>query len=306
MFHIWNYYPHMVQIYYFFLNYQIFFYFCEKILAMQNNNATTGFVQSESDDESIYKVPNLEKGLTIIELLSSRIDGLTFAEIQNHVNVAKTTAYRILSTLVRRDYLEFDEATKRYSISKKILAIGLSSIKEHNLTEIVLPEMQFLRDEIGESVFFGVLSNDGIVLIERSVGTHAFCFNIAPGNVITAPGSAPYKAMIAFMPKEQRNRLLNKMKFVKFNENTITTRKGYEEEIKRVKKQGFALDLEEELYGVICLSVPILNYSGVPCGCLWTSGPKDRLNSEELKRVGEIFLRYSKVISSKLGYHKEI
>lgn len=272
---------------------------------MTKDNALNTLSSSEIDDVSIYKVPNLEKGLTIIELLASQEEGLTFVEIQNQVNVAKTTAYRILSTLVRREYLLFDEVTKRYSISRKILTLGFGSIKEHNLLDIVLPEIQQLRDEIRESVFFGVMANDGIVVIERCIGTHSFCFNIAPGNVITSSGSAPLKAMLAFTPKSQRDNQIDRMEFIKFNDNTITDREAYRAEIEQVKKQRYALDLEEELYGVICLSVPLFNYSGAPCGCIWTSGPKDRLNNKELKRLSKIFLQYTDRISAKLGYRNE-
>lgn len=92
----------------------------------------------EKVDEN-YKVPNLEKGIAVLEYLSLRSAGETLQDIKSALDISQTTAYRILNTLVRLEYLNFSEDTKRYKLSRKLLTLGFRSLNEHNLLETVMP-----------------------------------------------------------------------------------------------------------------------------------------------------------------------
>ena len=103
--------------------------------------------QSLEKIDDNYKVPNLEKGIAVIEYLSSRSEGETLQAIKVALDISQTTAYRILNTLVRLDYLSFDEDTKRYKLTRKLLTLGFRSLNEHNLLETVLPHLRALDNE---------------------------------------------------------------------------------------------------------------------------------------------------------------
>ena len=96
--------------------------------------------------EENYKVPNLEKGIAVMEYLSLRSQGDTLQAIKDTLDISQTTAYRILNTLVRLDYLTYNEDTKRYKLSRKLLTLGFRALNEHNLLETVLPRLRDLRD----------------------------------------------------------------------------------------------------------------------------------------------------------------
>ena len=76
------------------------------------------------------------------------------------------------------------------------------------------------------------------------------------------------------------------------------------EELEKVYQQGYALDNEEELSGVICVGAPVLNYTGYPCGSIWISGPKDRLTEEQLRSTVQIVKEIAGQISAELGYRR--
>lgn len=107
--------------------------------------------------EENYKVPNLEKGIAVLEYLSLYTMGKTLQEIKSELDISQTTAYRILNTLVRLGYLIYNEDTKHYKLSRKLLTLGFRSLNEHNLLEIVLPHLRNLRDQVKETACFGVL-----------------------------------------------------------------------------------------------------------------------------------------------------
>lgn len=254
--------------------------------------------------EDNYKVPNLEKGIAILEYLSTRSGGETLQEIKSVLDISQTTAYRILNTLVRLDYLSFDEDSKRYKLTRKLLTLGFRALNEHNLLETVLPHLRDLRDRVKETACFGVLGDEKGIFIEQAQGYHTFCFVLSPGKSFELHCSAPGKAIMASLPVTVRNRYLSYMTFTRYNSRTIISREAYLEELEKVYRQGYALDDEEELSGVICVGAPILNYTGYPCGAIWISGPKDRLPQEVLRSSVQTIKEIAAQISAELGYRR--
>lgn len=251
-----------------------------------------------------YKVPNLEKGLSVIEYLSLHSKGKTLQEIKTDLDISQTTAYRMLNTLVRLDYLSYNDDSKRYRLSMKILNLGFRSLNEHNLLETVLPHLRDLRDQVKETACFGVLGEEKGIFIEQAQGVHAFHFVLSPGKPFDLHCSAPGKAIMAYLPNTVRNRYLSLMQFKKHNERTITTREAYLKELDHVLINGYALDNEEELSGVICIGAPVLNFTGYPSGAIWISGPKDRLTESIFKHSIACVKEVAARISHDLGYMK--
>ena len=254
--------------------------------------------------EENYKVPNLEKGIAVLEYLSLHTQGETLQDIKSALDISQTTAYRILNTLVRLDYLIYNEDTKRYKLSRKLLTLGFRSLNEHNLLETVLPRLRDLRDQVKETACFGVLGDRKGIFIEQAQGHHTFRFILSPGKPFDLHCSAPGKAIMAYLPNTVRDRYLSYMEFTRYNARTITTRDAYLEELEKVRKLGYAMDNEEELNGVICIGAPIFNYTGYPCGAIWISGPKDRLSKEVVRVSADCIRKVAQTISLELGYSK--
>lgn len=253
-----------------------------------------------------YKVPNLEKGLAVLDYLSYSTKGKTLQEIKNDLEISQTTAYRILNTMVRLEYLTYNEDSKRYKLSRKLLTMGFRALNEHQLLETVLPHLRNLRDETKETACFGVLGEEKGIFIDQALGLHAFSFTLSPGKAFELHCSAPGKAIMAYLPASVRERYLSYMDFRPYNERTITSREDYLKELEHVMQTGYALDNEEELTGVICIGAPVFNYKGYPCGAIWISGPKDRLAPQTLQLDAERIMRTADLISTELGFVKNI
>lgn len=254
--------------------------------------------------EESYKVPNLEKGIAVLELLSENQSGMTLQELKNKLEISQTTAYRILNTLVRLGYLHYDEMSRIYRLTKKMLAIGYRSIHEHNLLEVVLPQLRKLRDEVKETVCFGVLGESKCLFVEQANGLHPFSFVLTPGKEIELHCSAPGKAIMAFLPENIRKTYLDKMTYGKYNSRTIDNEHDYLKELEEIKRAQVAFDREEELTGVMCIGAPIFDYDAYPCGSIWISGPKDRMPEELINVFTNKILDIAQSISLELGYSK--
>ena len=254
------------------------------------------------NQDSNYKVPNLEKGLAVLEYLSYSFKGKTLQEVKEDLEISQTTTYRILNTMVRLEYLIYDEDSRRYKLSRKLLTLGFRALNEHQLLETVYPHLRNLRDCVKETVCFGVMGEEKGIFIDQAQGLHAFSFTLSPGKPFELHCSAPGKAIMAYLPNNVRDRYLSYMDFKQYNERTITSREDYLKELEEVLQKGYAMDNEEELSGVICIGAPIFNYRGYPCGAIWISGPKDRLPEEVIAKDASLIIEAAKRISSELGY----
>lgn len=254
------------------------------------------------NQDSNYKVPNLEKGLAVLEYLSYSFKGKTLQEVKEDLEISQTTTYRILNTMVRLEYLIYDEDSRRYKLSRKLLTLGFRALNEHQLLETVYPHLRNLRDCVKETVCFGVMGEEKGIFIDQAQGLHAFSFTLSLGKPFELHCSAPGKAIMAYLPNNVRDRYLSYMDFKQYNERTITSREDYLKELEEVLQKGYAMDNEKELSGVICIGAPIFNYRGYPCGAIWISGPKDRLPEEVIEKDASLIIEAAKRISSELGY----
>lgn len=252
--------------------------------------------------EDSYNVPGLEKGLAIIELLSSSTKGLTMQDVISTTDVTSTTAYRILSTLLRLDYVVYNESGKTYKLSRKLLRLGYQTVGEHDVLETILPSLRVLRDKVKESVFFGVLGEEKGVFIEQAQSVYPFKFVLEAGASFDLHNSAPGKALLAYSSPIIRESFLNKMHFERCTKNTIITRNAYIKELEKVREKGYAVDIEESLIGVVCVGAPIFDFESKPVGAIWISGPNSRLNEDVFESVIKNLLETTSELSRQLGY----
>ncbi|MFI3292464.1 MAG: IclR family transcriptional regulator [Rikenellaceae bacterium] len=244
-----------------------------------------------------YNVPGLERGIEIIEYLTRYPKGRTLQEIYLKLEIPQTTAYRILCTFIRCEYVIYCEDTKRYKLSMKILMLGYQTLNDYSIVENVLPRMRELRDILHETICFGVWGDGSVILVEQVQGDNGFCFTMTLGTNFELHCSAPGKAIMANLPRVECEKYLNRMVFTRHNERTITDIESYKRELEEVFRSGYAMDREEELTGVMCIGAPILNHVGYPCGAIWTSAPKDRI----VKASVDLFVKSIKGVASQIS-----
>ena len=253
--------------------------------------------------EDRYIIPNLDRALRTIELLSNHSDGLSASDIGKELGIPQNSAFRIARTLEGRGYISRDNETKTFQLTPKLFTVGATAAgRAHNLIEIALDPMRQLRDLTRETVLLGtILGAEGVVL-EQVVGTHNFKFMVNPGLRFSLHTAAPGKAMLAELPEDERERILAKMPFEKFTNTTITSRSDFRLALEDSRKQGYGIDHGEEVEGQHCLGSAILDRHGYPVGSVWITAPSSRVPESQFEQVGAHIASTALTISQKLGY----
>ena len=140
--------------------------------------------QKEAGSE--YKVPNLDRGLSVLAYLSNYPDGLTMSEISRALEIPKNSAHRILMTMWARGFLNRHERNKKFILTQKLLAIGSCVITEKHLTEEAIDIMRDLRDLVEETVLLNTRMDD-----------HSLAFSL---RFLPARGNADSSISLHFFP----------------------------------------------------------------------------------------------------------
>lgn len=250
---------------------------------------------------SEYHVPNLERALTILELLSKHSEGLTISDIATMLDYPRNSVFRIISTLHNYEFINRDEEYKTFCLSLKLLTVGMHALSEPTLVEKSLKAMRSLRDEYKETVPLGILRGAVGMVIEEVQGTHLFRFVLEPGRKFNLHTSAPGKAIIANLPQRERVELIDKIEFKIFNERTISNKEIFLKTLKKVCNNGYSVDKAEEIEGMHCIGAPIFNRHGHAFAAIWISGPSMRIDPKDFHAIGLNVRKHADSISLSLG-----
>jgi len=246
-----------------------------------------------------YIIPNLSKGLKVIEYLATHPEGLNMGEMAEGLSIAKSGIYRIVATLAKEGYIRKDDDSATYKLTRKLLVLGQNVVSQHNVTEISLPVMRELRDATGETVQLNTLAGLQGVVLEQMPSPNAIRIVVDPGTLFDLHCTAPGKAIMAFLPEAERDSLLAQLKLTKHSPTTITDREELKSELLSVAEVGYALDRAEGVVvGLHCVSAPILDEGGYPVAALTVTAPMMRMPEEEFSAAGRLTASYARKISA--------
>lgn len=245
-------------------------------------------------------IQSLERGmLTLLFLSKRRTAGVT--EVAKELDVNKSTAYRILETLMGFNMVVQDPNTSKYKLGPGILRLSDQLIQGLNIISIAKPLMARLVNETGESSHLCMLTNDNAVVIEQIMTNSRLTVNARIGNTEPVYCSSVGKCLVAFCDQQKRENIINSIDFVPFTKNTILDKDKFRGELNLIVERGYAVDYGEMSEDIICIAAPIYNHIGEVPYSVGISGPKSRINCKIHILSGRV-INTAYTISEQLGY----
>lgn len=228
------------------------------------------------------RVPTNLRALLILEAMGQSSDPLSASDIGRIVGIPKQTAHRLCTTLVDEGYLNRVDGRGLFRPGRRAreMATGLlhASAQHHTRHQV----LQWVADEVGETVNFVVPEDKGMSYKDRVETNWAFRIQLPIGTHVPFHCTASGKAFLATLPKAERRRLVNVMQLSPLTENTITDPAKLLAELQDIGRQGYALDEEEFLDGMVAVAVPVRDTQGRYFASLAAHGPNQRLSIEQL------------------------
>ncbi len=215
------------------------------------------------------------KALEVLEFLQSELKPLSMNEIGQRIQLSKTSAFRILRTLETLGCVVVD-GRGQYSLAPGIHAVTPTQWlgKLHRLG---VPYLEALSRELAETSTLAALFENRVEVIAVIESPHVIRMSNVVGHILPPNASSLGKAITAFQPQEQRERLLRSFGTYRFTQHTLTDRRELGREYDSIRAQKLAIDREECALDGICFCAPIFGINDQVSAAISTSMPKSRL-----------------------------
>jgi DNA-binding IclR family transcriptional regulator len=247
----------------------------------------------------------LARGLDILELLASAPRPLGVTELGEQLGLDKSTAHRLLTTLVKRGYARQDPQSRNYTIGAQALVLYDAFQSQADLQKICRPLLQELTDITGETSHLAVLSGVNIVFLDWVCTPQVMGVRTVVGRSEPAHCTALGKAILVALPEKQQDDILRGAVLHAYTVRTPVTLPGIQADFEASRVRGWTLDNEEFLLGVRCLAAAILDHTGHPVAALGISGPATRLSLARCRKLGPQVLSIARNASRILGYRTQ-
>ena len=250
------------------------------------------------DEKKYYQIGSLEKGIKILEAIVDHGE-LTVTQAANHLGLNRASAHRFIATLRDLGYVRKNQHGN-YEATFKMLEKGMKQADKFEIRRMAKPVMRDLAAEFDETVNLGLLDNGQVIYLDKVESRELLRMDSGVGTASNPCATALGKAMLAFLPEEEKRIFFNTMVLTPITPNTITDPARLAKELLKIRRLGYAVDNEELAIDLYCIGAPILDFNGYPSYALSVSGPTRRIKS--LKGIPQSLLEATRLLSKQLGF----
>ena len=247
-----------------------------------------------------YSVPAIHRTLDIIEALVQQRT-LTVSEVNRRFKIPKSSAYAILHTLKSRGYVDKDKMD-RYSLGLQLFSLGNALIEGLDVRKIAYSLLKELTEEAQLTGHIAIQDGEYAVYIEKREVFGSVRLTTWLGRRVHLHSTAIGKALLAFLPEEEVDLIVNKHSLPRLTAKTITSPKLLKKELAKVRTHGYAVGNEENEIGVRAVAAPIFNDAGRVVAAVNLGASTMHMRVEDIPRLGALVRQYSLRMSEQLGF----
>lgn len=261
------------------------------------------------EDRDKSKVQAVERALEILIALSKADDdGLHITEIAAECGLKLSTCHRLLGTMSSKGFVYKDSETGAYCLGNAAKSLSRSVVQPEpdvDLKNLMAPMMMDLSLRTGETINLSCLDGGDVFYmaqIESRIDPIPMFAKEGSKGPAYCTGSG--KALLAWLPQDELDRIISGYNLVKMTSETIDDPHKLRLELQRIKSEGYSLDLGERDEGIRCIAAPVFSRDGLPKCAISVAGPKDKLtnfylNHELIRMVCETASRASKKLQNR-------
>jgi IclR family pca regulon transcriptional regulator len=209
---------------------------------------------------------SLERGLAILCVFTPDRPALGISELSRELALTRSTTHRYVATLASLGFLEQDDSTRKYRLGPRVLDLGFSMLGSLELREIAAPHLRRLTETTGHTSNLAIRDDTDVILIDRIRGRpgryHHLEFTLHVGSRLPAYCSATGKVLLAFLPRPDLDRLLERIELIPRGPRTLTSKRALLAELEQVRRTGLAVNDEELESALRSIAAPVRARSG--------------------------------------------
>ena len=248
------------------------------------------------------RIQSVARALTIVDALAEARGELALNEIAARLSLPKSTVHGLISTLRDFSYIEQSAFTGKYRLGIRFFEVGHIVAQGWEVRTVAAPYINKLLEELGETVHLVVLDKLEVLYIDKRESGQTLRIASQVGMRLPAHCTGVGKMLMAHLSPEQRAELISRKGLPRFTRNTLTDVEALEDELNRIRMQGFAVDNEEIMDSLRCVAAPIRDQTGKVISAISLAGPVSRLKGERFEKAIRRVTETAEQISAGLGY----
>jgi len=218
-----------------------------------------------------YQAPAVQRAFQLLKLVAESPAEQSLSSLARNMGCSKSTTHGLIHSLLNVGALEQGPMGKKYYLGPAIVELAFQNRNYFQVGEKARPILEALRDQIGKTVFLGVMGRSRGIIVATAEPQKSLKLSAPPGTSISLKAGALGKVYLASLPPNQAAQFIQERELPRYTEKTITDKSDYLAEISLVRQNGYAVDDQEYLPGVKAVAVSVGNRRGLPLA-LWAVG----------------------------------
>jgi DNA-binding IclR family transcriptional regulator len=195
-----------------------------------------------------YRVPALEKGLEVLEVLSAASEPLSLSQVSDMTDKTTSELFRTLNCLVERGYVAKDDVSGKYQLTLKLFELAhRHSPLDHLLHAAQLP-MQELARELKESCHLSILYDNRLMVLSQALSPSTVRISLSVGATFSPIATVSGRMLLAALPTDEAAALLANS--AGYQAMSYTERDLFHERLQRVRESGISKATDESFIGL--------------------------------------------------------
>jgi IclR family acetate operon transcriptional repressor len=231
-----------------------------------------------------YTIRAVVRAAQLLEILRTADGGANLPELADGSGLAKPSTFRMIRTLEQVGLVERVPGQDRYRLGVRCLEFGQGYLEQIDFRREALPVERLLA-EFNETVHLGVLDDRlRVVYLEKLDSAHAVGLMMSRvGRTAPSYCTGLGKALLAAHDGDPVTVLNDRGELQRFTKNTLCEPKALRTELARIRRRGYALDLEEHEPGVRCVAAVVPGSDGRAAAAISIAGPAHRMPKDLLE-----------------------
>jgi DNA-binding IclR family transcriptional regulator len=223
------------------------------------------------------------RALSLIETVAASDRPLALPELCALLHLPKATTHRLCQQLEQNGYVAREPGGRRYAPGARLLRVGFNALRS-GLTAERHQVLAALVDAIGETCNFNALAGQEVLYLDRVEARWPLRLHFDTGSRVPIHCTASGKLLLAAMKPVERKRIVDAVGLPAYTPYTITRRAEFDAELAQIAQQGYSLDREEFLLGMMAIAVPVMGQGDAVMAAVACHAPSVRLDVEQAKK----------------------
>ena len=251
-------------------------------------------------------VQTIERVSLILDMVGQHPQGMSIRDLSAGLGLPKGTVHRLLSSLSYFGYIRQDPETKNYFLGLKLMELNIHLGNQLDFRKVAEPILRELVEKTKQTAHMVIYDRNEVVYIEKietQQPTGGLKMASMLGSRNPAHSSAVGKVLLSCFSEEVQEDFLQKKGLPRRTANTITDQATFRKHLKIVRRQGYAMDDEENEKGIRCVGAPIFDGTGRPVAAISISGSVFQVTKKAVHEVikAEVMVAAAE-ISRRLGF----